>query len=74
MEYSNSLIRAIIADWIHSERDREVLCYRLIDGLIIEQITCKYQSNHPDCPISYDTVKRIIRKGEEQLFKHIPYT
>jgi hypothetical protein len=72
MEYTNSLIRSLIEDYIHSERDREVLCYRLIDGLTIEQIATRYQDKHPDWPISADTVKRIIRKQEPILFKHIP--
>ena len=71
MEYSNSRIRQIIGEWIHSERDREVLCYRLIDGLTIDQIVNRYQEKHPECPICSDTVKRIIRKSEEQLFKHL---
>lgn len=71
MEYSNSQIRSLIEEWIHSERDREVLFYRLIDGLTIEQISNRYQAAHQDCPISTDTVKRIIRKSEEQLFKHL---
>ena len=72
MEYSNSQIREIIAEWIHSERDREILAYRLIDGLTIEQICTRYQDKHPDCPLSCDTVKRILRKNEQTLFKHIP--
>ena len=71
MEYSNSQIRELISEWVHSERDREILCYRLIDGLSIEQIASRYQDAHPDWPISTDTVKRAIRKSEEQLFKHL---
>ena len=71
MEYSNSQIRQIIADWVHSERDREVLCYRFIDGLTLEQISNRYQAAHPDYPLSTDTVKRIIKKCEPQLFKHL---
>ena len=72
MEYSNSQIRGIIAEWIHSERDREVLCYRLIDGLTIDQICNRYQAAHPDWPISPDTIKRILKKSEPLIFKHIP--
>ena len=72
MEYTNSQIRGIIAEYIHSERDREILCYRFIDGLSIEQIANRYQDAHPDYPISTDTVKRVIRKSEQELFKHIP--
>lgn len=71
MEYTNSQIRGVIEEWIHSERDQEILCYRFISGLTIDQIASRYQANHPDYPISTDTVKRIIRKSEEQLFKHL---
>ena len=71
MEYTNSQIRGIIEEYIHSERDQEILCYRFISGLTIDQIASRYQARHPDCPISTDTVKRIIRKSEEQLFKHL---
>ena len=71
MEYTNSQIKDLIAEHIHSERDREVLCWRLIHGLTIEQISTRYQARHPDCPISTDTVKRILRKQEPILFKHI---
>lgn len=72
MEYSNSQIRELIEEWIHSERDREVLRYRLIDGLTIDQICTRYQDKHPDGYLSCDTVKRILRRNEERLFKHIP--
>lgn len=72
MEYTNSQIRSLIEEYIHSERDREVLCFRLIHGLTMEQIANRYQDNHPEAPISTDTVKRIIRKSEPILFRHIP--
>lgn len=72
MEYTNSQIKELIFEYIHSERDREVLCYRLIHGLTIDQIADRYQAKHPDMPISSDTVKRILRKNEPVLFRHIP--
>lgn len=72
MEYTNSQIKELIYEYIHSERDREVLCYRLIHGLTLEQISERYQARHPDYPISVDTVKRILRKNEPILFRHIP--
>lgn len=72
MEYTNSQIRALIDEYIHSVRDREILYWRLVDGLTYEQIADKYQHDHPDNYISVDTVKRAIRKAEPQLFKHIP--
>ena len=72
MEYTNSQIRGIIGEYIHSERDREILLYRFIDGLTIEQIASRYQATHPDYPLSTDTVKRIIKRSEQELFRHIP--
>lgn len=71
MEYTNSRIKELIEEHIHSIRDREVLFYRLVDGLTYEQIACRYQEAHPDACISVDTVKRVIRKSESKLFAHL---
>lgn len=71
MEYTNSQIRMLIDEYVHSARDREILCYRLIDGLTYEQIANQYQREHPDNYISVDTVKRAIRKSESKLFSHL---
>jgi hypothetical protein len=72
MEYTNSQIMGIIGEWIHSERDREVLCYKFIDGLTIDQICTRYQAKHPEYYLSCDTIKRIIRKNENLIFNHLP--
>jgi DNA-directed RNA polymerase specialized sigma24 family protein len=61
----------LIEEYVHSIRDREVLFYRLVDGLTYEQIACRYQDAHPGSYISVDTVKRIIRKSESKLFSHL---
>ena len=71
MEYTNSQIRGLIEEYIHSERDREILVYRLIHGLTYEQIVCRYQDAHPGNYISIDTVKRVIHKSESKLFSHL---
>ena len=68
-------LQEIINNWVigdKAERDREIMVYRLIDGLTIEQIATRYQDRHPDCPICADTVKRAIHKREKQIFKHFP--
>ena len=36
MEYTNSQIREIIGEYIHSERDRKIMERRLIDGITFE--------------------------------------
>lgn len=72
---NRQMLEEIIGNWVigdKAERDREIMKYRLIDGLTIEQITNRYQDRHPDCPISNDTVKRAIHKREKQIFKHFP--
>lgn len=64
MEYTNSRIRELIAEYIHSQRDRELLCDRLIDGLTFEKLAEKHD-------MSDRQVRRIVYKLQEQLFKHL---
>ena len=64
MEYTNTEIREIIAEYIHSERDRAVLERRLIDGITFEKLAEEFE-------LSVSQVKRIIRKGSEILFRHL---
>ena len=64
MEYTNSQIRDLIGEYIHSERDRKILYRRLVDGVCYEPLAEEFQ-------LSVTQVKRIIRKESERLFKHI---
>ena len=64
MEYSNSQIREVIAEWIHDERDRRILERRLIDGVTFERLAEEFD-------MSDRHVRRIVYKLQEQLFKHI---
>ena len=64
VEYTNSQIRELIAEWIHSERDRHILESRLIDGLTFERLAEVYD-------MSDSQIKRIVYKIQEQLFKHL---
>lgn len=65
MEYSNSQIRSLIDEWVHSARDRQVLYLRLIDGLTFEKIAERME-------LSVRYTKTIVYKAEEVLFKHLP--
>ena len=65
MEYSNSRIREIISDAIHSERDRAILCRRLIDGTTIEKLAEIFD-------LSTSQIKRIIKKNEPVIFRNYP--
>ena len=64
MEYTNSQIREIIGEWIHSERDRRLLERRLIDGLTFERLAEEFD-------MSERQARRIVYKLQEQLFKHL---
>lgn len=65
MEYTNSLIKELIAEHIHSLSDRRMLELRLIDGMTFEAIGF-------EMGMTTKTVRLRIHKGEEILFKHIP--
>jgi DNA-directed RNA polymerase specialized sigma24 family protein len=64
MEYTNSQIRGLIAEWIHSERDRRILERRLIDGITFDRLAEEFD-------MSVRQTKSIVYKAQEQLFKHL---
>lgn len=64
MEYSNSRIREIIAEYVHSERDRRILERRLIDGITFERLAEEFD-------MSDRQVRRIVYKLQEQLFTYL---
>ena len=64
MEYTNSRIRELIAEYIHSQRDREILYDRLIDGMTFEKLAEKHD-------ISDRQMRRIVYKLQERLFEHL---
>ena len=64
MEYSNSQIRELIADHIHSERDREILCRRLIDGITFERLAEEFA-------MSPRQIRSIVHREETNLFRFV---
>ena len=64
MEYTNSQIDALIAEYIHSERDRKILRRRLIDGICFEPLAEEFQ-------MSDRQIKTIVYRCEQELFKHL---
>ena len=65
MEYTNSQIREIIAEYVHSERDRRILERRLVDGITFEKLAEEFD-------MSPRQMKNIIYRLQEQLVKHLP--
>ena len=64
MEYTNSQMRALIEEHIHSERDRAILSRRLIDGVCYEPLAEEFD-------MSVVHVKRIIYREQVLLFRHL---
>jgi hypothetical protein len=50
-------------EWIFSERDRNVLRRRLLDGIKIETLSFEFD-------LSETQIKRILKKGTERLASH----
>ena len=64
-EYTNAQIKAIIMDHVHDKTDRRILYLRLVDGDTIGEIAGKVQ-------LDDKTVWRRLRKGEREVFRHLP--
>ena len=57
MEYTNSQIEKVIDEYIHSERDRQLLKRRYIDGVVYEQLAEEFN-------LSVRQTKNIVYKHE----------
>jgi DNA-directed RNA polymerase specialized sigma24 family protein len=64
MEFKNSDLLIVINDYVHSERDRNVLKRRYVDGV-------KFESLAEEFDLSVRQVKNIIYKHEKSIFKHL---
>lgn len=64
MFYTNSQMQSLIAEHIHSERDRRLLSRRLIDGVRLEPLAEEFD-------MSVSQVKRIIERDRGVLFLHL---
>ena len=65
MEYTNSQIRELIDEHIHSERNRKILYRRLVDGITFERLAEEFE-------MSPRQIRTIVHRQEEILFKHCP--
>ena len=65
MEYTNSQIRELVKEYIHSEVDRSLVFDRLVNGYTFEKLSVKYQ-------LDVKTVRKRVHRCEEILFKHLP--
>ena len=65
-ELSRSQIEYLIDEWIKSERDREMLKSRLLDGLTFERLSERYE-------LSVTQTKTIVRKSKDILVSKAHY-
>ena len=65
MEYTNTQIREIIAEYIHSERGRRLMERRLIDGITYEKLAEEFD-------VSVSQIKRIVYRNSMEIFRHLP--
>jgi len=63
-DYTNSRMREVIGEYIHSERDRNLLIRRYVDGITYEKLAEEFD-------ISVAQVKRIIYRHENVIFKNL---
>ena len=63
-EYTNSEIRVIIDEYLHSKRDREIAYARLIDGLTIEECAELFDR-------SPRQMQRIVNQIQTAVFIHL---
>lgn len=61
-DMSRTEIEFLIDEWIHKERDRQILKRRLLDGICYEPLAEEFD-------LSVRQVKNIVYKAEDKLFK-----
>ena len=61
-DYTNSQIAALIDEYIHSQRDRDILKDRFINGLTVSELSGKYY-------LSERQIKRIVAKADTIFLK-----
>ena len=62
--YTNSEIKALIEEHIHSKEHRKILYRRLVDG-------CTYAELSEEFNYSVRHIQRIVYKEQEELFKYL---
>ena len=64
IEYTNSQIKVVIDEYIHSARNRDILKRRLIDGICFEPLAEEFD-------LSVRQIQSIVYRGEDIIFSHL---
>ena len=63
-ELSRNQIEYLVTEWIHNERDRKIICRRLLDGITLEKLAEEFD-------LSVQHIKTIVYKNQNKLLKHM---
>lgn len=63
-ELTNSQLSELIDEWVHNERNRNILKRRLIDGICFEPLAEEFD-------LSVRQVKNIVYRSQDRLFRKI---
>ena len=64
-QYSDSHIRHLIDEYIHSERDRAILKRKLLDKITFETLAEEFR-------LSVRRTRTIVYNGQMKIYRHIP--
>ena len=64
IEYSNSQISGLIDEWVHSERNRQILKRRFIDGITYERLAEEFD-------LSVRQIKKIVYEEGDRVLSHL---
>ena len=62
--YTNSEIKILIDEYVHSERDRKILVRRFCDNICFEPLAEEFE-------LSIRQVKNIVYRSKDKIFKHV---
>ena len=64
IEYTNSQMSALIDEYIHNEKHRDILKRRLLDGIVFEKLA-------EEQDMSVRQIKTIVYKEQQKLFSKL---
>lgn len=64
LDYSNSHIAEVVDEYVHSERDKEILKRRLCDKICFEPLAEEFD-------MSVRQVKRIVYLNQDRVLRHL---
>ena len=61
---SRTEIEFLIREWVHDQRDRDLISRRLLDGIVYERLAEEFN-------LSVTQVKTIVYRTQDKILRHI---